>query len=80
MYLCLPLCTTVAKICAFLIAKNCAVLFTGYNQRFTFRITKTRGGKRSDTVHEKWELITTHTARRSFATNAFKRGCLLFLS
>jgi integrase len=37
-------------------------------------ITKTRGGKRSDTVHEKWELITTHTARRSFATNAFKRG------
>lgn len=37
-------------------------------------ITKTRGGKRSDTVHEKWELITTHTARRSFATNAFKRS------
>ncbi|WP_041952222.1 site-specific integrase [Spirosoma spitsbergense] len=23
---------------------------------------------------EKWELVTTHTARRSFATNMFKRG------
>lgn len=37
-------------------------------------ITKTRGGKRSDTVNEKWEIVTTHTARRSFATNAFKSG------
>ena len=34
-------------------------------------ITATRGGKRIDTVHSKFELITSHTARRSFATNAF---------
>jgi integrase len=37
-------------------------------------VSKTRGGKRSDTVNEKWEIVTTHTARRSFATNAFKSG------
>lgn len=45
----------------------------------------TKGGKAvvktsegySDTLTagvEKWELVTTHTARRSFATNMFKRG------
>lgn len=34
-------------------------------------LSKTKGGKRCDVVHEKWELVTTHTARRSFATNAF---------
>jgi integrase len=34
----------------------------------------TKGGKRIEVRHEKWELVTTHTARRSFATNAFKRG------
>jgi integrase len=36
--------------------------------------SNTKGGKRVDVKHEKWELVTTHTARRSFATNAFKRG------
>ena len=36
--------------------------------------TNTKGGKRVDVRHTKWELVTTHTARRSFATNAFKRG------
>lgn len=34
-------------------------------------ISKIKGGKRIDTIHEKWQLITTHTARRSFATNAY---------
>ena len=35
---------------------------------------ETRGGKRDAFIYEKWELITTHTARRSFATNAYKMG------
>ena len=25
-------------------------------------------------IKDKWELVTTHTARRSFATNAYKSG------
>lgn len=32
------------------------------------------GGQRKEVVKEKWELITTHTARRTFATNAHKAG------
>lgn len=38
------------------------------------RIVYTKAGK---TIHKKqlkWELLTTHTARRSFATNMFKAG------
>jgi site-specific recombinase XerD len=31
-------------------------------------------GKRNVTFIKKYELITTHTARRSFATNLFKQG------
>lgn len=34
-------------------------------------ITSTKGGNRSTEVFLKWQLITTHTARRSFATNAY---------
>lgn len=34
-------------------------------------ITATKGGERQSEVFRKWELITTHTARRSFATNAY---------
>jgi len=34
----------------------------------------TKGGKRQQTRHEKWELLTTHTARRSFATNEYLAG------
>lgn len=34
-------------------------------------ITITKGGKRETAYPEKWELISTHTARRSFATNAY---------
>ncbi|WP_018621673.1 site-specific integrase [Spirosoma luteum] len=33
--------------------------------------TRTQGGKRSTLTAQKWEMLTTHTARRSFATNAF---------
>ena len=35
------------------------------------KIAITRGGKTENDISKKWELITTHTARRSFATNAF---------
>lgn len=37
-------------------------------------ITKNRGGKEIEEIHSKDKLITTHTARRSFATNAYKAG------
>lgn len=32
-------------------------------------VTITKGGKKQRTVYPKWELVTTHTARRSGATN-----------
>ena len=34
----------------------------------------TKGGIRKESVVEKWQLITTHTARRSFATNTYLAG------
>ncbi|MCL1942947.1 MAG: site-specific integrase [Candidatus Azobacteroides sp.] len=34
----------------------------------------TRGGVRTSTRYEKWELVSSHTARRSFATNLFLSG------
>jgi len=34
-------------------------------------ISVTKGGERQAVLHPKWKLITTHTARRSFATNAY---------
>ncbi|MBL0034461.1 MAG: site-specific integrase [Flavobacteriales bacterium] len=33
-----------------------------------------KGGVRREVAHAKWELISTHTARRSFATNLYQRG------
>ncbi len=36
--------------------------------------SKTRAGMRVTTMKQKYELITTHSARRSFATNMFKMG------
>jgi integrase len=44
----------------------------GINDNVTKTITK--GGKKLTINYEKWQLVTDHTARRSFATNAFKRG------
>ncbi len=35
---------------------------------------KSKGGKRIEVSKKKYELISTHTARRSFATNAFLAG------
>jgi len=34
----------------------------------------TKGGVKISTAHAKHELVTTHTARRSFATNLYKQG------
>ena len=34
----------------------------------------TRGGVKASTRYEKWELVSSHTARRSFATNLFLSG------
>ena len=39
---------------------------------------RTEGGKRVEHVSEKWEMVTSHTARRSFATNAYKAGIAPF--
>jgi integrase len=36
--------------------------------------TRTEGGKLTTTRSEKWQLVTSHTGRRSFATNMYKRG------
>ncbi|QHV97282.1 site-specific integrase [Spirosoma endbachense] len=44
----------------------------GFTERV--EVGRTKGGFRQMRVMEKWELITTHTARRSFATNAFLAG------
>ncbi|MBE0647541.1 MAG: site-specific integrase [Bacteroidales bacterium] len=38
------------------------------------KVTKTVGGKAVTTVFAKCDLITTHTARRSFASNAYLAG------
>lgn len=44
----------------------------GIKDRVLYTITK--GGKREDEYLEKWQMISTHTARRSFITNLLKRG------
>ncbi len=38
------------------------------------RVKVSNGWEKMSTGVEKWTLVTTHTARRSFATNMFKRG------
>lgn len=37
-------------------------------------VTNTAGGKRSEVALSKWERLTTHVARRSFATNFYRAG------
>ncbi len=34
----------------------------------------TRGGKRQSAIYPKWQLVSSHTARRSFATNLYLAG------
>lgn len=44
----------------------------GIRQKVEVSITRGTGVER--TIKEKWEMVSTHTARRSFATNAYKAG------
>lgn len=44
----------------------------GIKGKFLYWITK--GGKRVDHYVEKWEMVSNHTARRSFITNLLKQG------
>ena len=37
-------------------------------------INKNVGGVNEQRIYKKYELVCTHTARRSFATNAYKSG------
>jgi site-specific recombinase XerD len=37
-------------------------------------ITETKGGVKSSKIFEKWQLVASHTARRSFATNSILKG------
>ena len=37
-------------------------------------LMETSGGVRKEKTYPKYKLVTSHTARRSFATNAFKQG------
>ena len=39
-----------------------------------FIITQKRGAKRIDKTHKKFELIASHTCRRSFCTNEYLKG------
>ncbi|WP_315820979.1 site-specific integrase [Paraflavitalea speifideaquila] len=40
----------------------------------TIEKQQTKGGEKVASVLEKWQLVTSHTARRSFATNMTKQG------
>lgn len=42
------------------------------NEPITYQATQ--GGKRMTVTREKWEMVSTHTARRSFATNLYLQG------
>ena len=42
--------------------------------RTRIMVGRTVGGIRREVAREKWELVTTHTARRSFATNLYRHG------
>lgn len=44
----------------------------GFDEQITF--TQTIGGERKLLTKQKWQLITSHTARRSFATNTYISG------
>lgn len=46
--------------------------FCGFDEKIMVR--KTRGGKTEDEAYMKYDLIKSHTARRSFCTNAYLGG------
>jgi len=43
----------------------------------TVTVATQKGTERLETTHQKWELVSTHTARRTFATVARERGTQL---
>jgi integrase len=47
-------------------------LLAGLTDNVVMRTTK--GGKRVEETFPKWKLVTTHTARRSFAKNLYLTG------
>lgn len=47
-------------------------LIAGINEKVIY--SRTEGGRRAEYSQPKFELITTHTARRSFASNLLSRG------
>ncbi|MDR1372565.1 MAG: site-specific integrase [Dysgonamonadaceae bacterium] len=49
-----------------------AARMAGINSRET--MTRTEGGKLVTTHFEKWEQVSSHTGRRSFCTNMYRRG------
>lgn len=44
----------------------------GFTQKV--EISEFKAGRQEKSIYDKWQLVSTHTARRSFATNAYKRG------
>ena len=51
-----------------IIGKKCTLLLKNYSYK------KTNGGVTTHVQHPKWERLSTHTARRTFATNELKNG------
>ena len=54
-------------VCQFVANNGCESL-----KENVFQV-KTIGGKRTEIVKKKWEMVTTHTARRSMVTNLYLR-------
>jgi integrase len=52
--------------------KEIAKMIPELNTKETIVVTK--GGKTTEEIFSRWELISSHTARRSFATNSFEKG------
>lgn len=52
---------------------NKGIKLIGQKAGFTDPVCKyiTRGGRLQEEFHQKWEMMSSHTARRSFATNAW---------
>jgi len=55
---------------------NSGIKWLGHRAGFTEPVCKniTKGGRMTQEFYEKWQLMGSHTARRSFATNAILAG------
>jgi integrase len=52
--------------------KEVARLVESLHDKYTKVVTK--GGKTEEVVLSKWEMVSSHTGRRSYCTNAYERG------